>query len=35
MIVSDIKRSETPSQGFRAAFLDVLKIVTAFTVRNS
>jgi hypothetical protein len=35
VIVSDIKRSETPSQGFRAAFLDVLKIVTAFTVAHS
>jgi HupE / UreJ protein len=35
VILSDIKRSDTPSQGFRVAFLDVLKIVTVFTVRNS
>jgi hypothetical protein len=35
VIVSDIKGSETPSQGFRAAFLDVLKIVTAFTLAHS
>jgi len=29
------RKIRTPSQGFRAAFLDILKIVTAFTIRNS
>lgn len=35
VIVSDLKKSETTNQGLRAAFLDVLKIVTAFTLAHS
>jgi hypothetical protein len=35
VIFSDIKASENRAEGFRIAFLDVLKIVTAFTLAHS